>query len=127
MTSGPLNHELILDSVKKDLSIENMQKAMAQYKAIACEWIPQISIDENADNGNAVQFKLVVGDPSVPQSIQGLTYTLTKKDVVYLSDGNALIENVAENLATLYESLLRNVLREQARHLAANIRREGKA
>jgi hypothetical protein len=56
-----------------------------------------------------------------------LTYTLAKKDVIYLSDGNALIENVAENLATLYESLLRNVLREQARHLAANIRREGKA
>lgn len=124
MTHGPLHGELLLDSVKKDLSIDNLQKLLNDWRDLALKWVPQIEIDNDANNGNSIQFKLIVGDPSKPADVQGLTYTLSKDDVLYLSDGNSLAEDVADNLSTLYESLLRNVIREKTRFIAANIRKE---
>lgn len=121
MTTGPIHVENVLDSVKKDLTIENLQQLLIQYKDLADGWVPQFSFDTEANGGKSVQFQVVVGDKSKPSQLQGLTFTLSKEDVIYLNNGNTLVETVADQLGTLYTGLLKGVIREKIKHLAANI------
>src|SRR5574343_476719 len=119
--SEPLVAEKVLDGVKKDLTIENIQRLMLEYKDLADAWAPKFSFNINAHDGNAVSFTLMLGDQNNPASCQGLTYTLPNADVVYLSDGNTLVEDLSDNLVTLYEGLLRDVIRNTIRGLPENI------
>ncbi len=126
MSHGPMYYENILDSVKKDLNIENLMQHLSIVKAQADAWVPNFSVDTDANSGESVQFKLHVGDQAKPTQVQGVTYTLSKKDVIYLADGNSLVEDIAENLVTLYEAQLKNLIRSQITHLAANIKTAGR-
>lgn len=124
MEKGPIYVENILDGVKKDLNIENLQMALAQCKELAFGWVPQFSFDTEANDGKSVQFQLVVGDKSNPSQLQGVTYTLSKEDVIYLHNGNSLVDNIADNLGTLYIALLKNEIRNRIKYLAVNIAKQ---
>ena len=117
---GPLESEKVLDSVRKDLTIENLLDELELFKSKAYAWEPQISIS-NKPNSDEVVFKIALGDPRKPQSIQGLTYTMSKEQIKYLKDGDALLADVVNNLVTLYEIRLKERLRSEVTKIASGI------
>ena len=65
MSNDPLYAEKVLDSIKKDLTIENIQQLMFKYKQQAEEWYPNIRFEENP-NTESITLILVIGDQNDP-------------------------------------------------------------
>jgi len=123
MSYHPDYRENIADGVIRDMNTDKLRKLAEQYKKEADEWRPKIVIDENAAGGNAVQWTISLIVDGVPQ---GLTYTLIKNELVYLQEGDVLVQTVAEQLSTLFESRLRSVLGPRIKQTVDNIRLQAK-
>lgn len=124
MSNGPLMHEHVSDSVKKDLNIESLQIKIQELQSECNSWVPTLSVNTEALNGDAVKFTLSVG---VGALCQGVSYTLTKTDIKYLLDGDTLVSDVGDNLATLYTGLVQAFIRDRVLNIAKNIKQmEGK-
>lgn len=125
MSNDPLYAEKVLDSIKKDLTIENIQQLMFKYKQQADEWYPNIRFEENP-NTESITFILVIGDQNDPVNCMSHTYTISKKDIVYYAEGNSLVEELSSTFAPIYEGLLRTKFRQAIKGLPENIKMQEK-
>ncbi len=119
MSYHPDYRENIADGVIKDMNIDKLRKLTEQYKKEADEWRPKIIVDEKALGGKAVQWTISLTVDGIPQ---GLTYTLDKNELVYLQEGDVLVQTVADQLAILFKSRLRAVLGPRIKQTVDNIR-----
>ena len=119
MTSGPIAHEHVLDSVKKDLNIESLQLKIQELQSQVNGWVPSLTIQTNMLDDTAVKFTLTVGSGNL---CQGVSYTLSKHDIIYLLDGDTLVSDVGDNLATLYTGLVQSFIRDRLISTAKNIK-----
>lgn len=122
MSYSPDYKENLADGVIKDLNIDNLRRLVIELKQIASEWVPIIEVDENALSNKGVEFKLIVKNNGVPQ---GCMLTHTNEDIIYLSEGDALVESVSSQLASLYEVKLRNLLRPEINKVLSNMKLRG--
>jgi response regulator of citrate/malate metabolism len=123
MSYHPDYKENIADGVIKDMNIDKLRKLTEQYKKEADEWRPRIVVDEKALDEKAVQWTISLNVDGVPQ---GLTFTLNKNEIVYLQEGDVLIETIADQLAILFKSRLRAVLASSVKRTVDNIRLQAK-
>lgn len=119
MSYHPDYRENLADGVLKDLNIENLLRELEHYKKLARQWCPMITVDENAKNGTAIQWSISLNADGTPH---GLSYVMSKEEAQYLAAGDTLVNQVAEQLSTIFEIKLREELDWRIKKTLTNLK-----